>query len=95
MFSGDIRDAAGKPVPQARVSIVVDGKPMDENPVATSDEDGHYEVFESSCPCRFDFELVVTAEGFRDYRLELPGRKANRLETLDITLDHEGLETQP
>lgn len=89
-FSGDVRDAAGRPVPGAELSILVNGESKDSNPVAVADERGHYEVFESSCPCKFDFELVVSADGFCDYQLQLPGRRANRLDILDITMETAG-----
>jgi hypothetical protein len=85
-FEGVVSDPEGRPIPEARIEIFVNGKLAGERSVELTDAEGRYEFFESSCPCDFDFELVAAKEGYESYSLKLSGRKANRLRTHDIVL---------
>lgn len=47
---------------------------------------GHYKLFESSCPCDFTFELVVTKAGYKQTRISKSSKEANAMKTLDVTV---------
>lgn len=85
-FDGTIRTADGSPIPGATVAILVNGKSPGSRATTISDSQGHYELFESSFPCNFAFELVVSKEGFKEVRVSKSAREANSMRTLDITL---------
>ena len=88
-FGGTVSDESGRPVEGAKLTISVDGKPLEDGGVVQTDAQGHYKFFENSCPCDFDFKLDVTAAGFKPYSLSLPGKKANQLKQQDVTLVRE------
>ena len=85
-FGGTVTDPSGQPIPGARLSISVDGKPLEQDGSVLTDAQGHYKFFDNSCPCDFDFRLDVTAPGFKPYILELSGKEANQLTEKNITL---------
>ena len=86
IFGGIVSDPEGRPIPGARVEVFINGKHPGKSSVEIADAEGKYKFFESSCPCGFDFKLLATKEGYETYSLEMGGRKANRLRTLDIVL---------
>ena len=85
-FSGVITDEQGAPVEGAKIELYVNGKLAGPRSVLYSARDGSYRVFESSCPCDFEFELRVSKSGYESVTRRMSGRAANGLERLDITL---------
>lgn len=86
MFEGTVRDERGSPIPAAKLQILVNGKPAGERSVEVTDVEGKYKFFESSCPCDFEFQLVVTKAGYETFVYRARGRAANQLDRLDIIL---------
>lgn len=85
-FEGIVSDPSGKPIPGASVTVFVDGKIAGDRSTAITDANGHYEIFEGSCPCEFRFELVVTKAGYREARIPKTAKEANSMKRLDVTL---------
>jgi hypothetical protein len=85
-FSGRVVDAEGTPVESAKLEIRVDSRLAGHRSIETTNADGEYKFFESSCPCDFSFELRASKEGYEPYVLTLPGRQANTLKRHDITM---------
>jgi hypothetical protein len=85
-FAGIVSDPAGRPVPDAKVEIFLEGKHPGEMSVQMTDAQGRYQFLERACKCDRDFEIVVTKEGYERYSKKMGSRAATRLQTQDIVL---------
>jgi protocatechuate 3,4-dioxygenase beta subunit len=88
-FGGSVRDRHGHPISNATVELRVNGKPSERDATVRTDESGEYKFHTFSCPCNFHLEIVASAPGYATYRMAMPGRKANRLDHLDLVLESE------
>jgi len=88
-FSGQVRDTSGKPINGAKILILINGKIKSDRSKTITDQKGVYTIFENSCPCDFNFEIVVLKEGYKQYRRQMPGKEANKLSELNIVLTPE------
>ncbi|HVG07251.1 MAG TPA: carboxypeptidase-like regulatory domain-containing protein [Thermoanaerobaculia bacterium] len=85
-FGGIVSDPAGRPIAEAKVEILLDGKHPGELSVALTDAEGKYLFFERACKCDRDFEVVASKEGFERYSKKMGSRAAARLRRQDIVL---------
>jgi len=88
-FSGHVRDTSGRPIQGVLITILIDGKAEDPHCRPTSDQYGAYEISRSVCPCDFDFEVIVSKEGFVAFSKKARAHEAFTLRTLDIVLERE------
>jgi hypothetical protein len=85
-FDGVVSDPSGRAVEGAKITILVNDKPLEHGGSTSTDTQGHYEFFESACPCEFAFTLNASAPGFKPFALHLNAMQAIHLTKQDIIL---------
>src|SRR6266571_4977962 len=88
-FSGHVNDAQGKPVNGARLKILFDGSPHSQYSETETNVNGEYKFHENSCPCDYEFVIVVAKDDYKIFTKTMRGKEANELKTLDIVLERQ------